>query len=202
MSKILYISDTHFCHANMLKYDERPWLTIEEGDKALIEKWNTAVTDDDLVYMLGDFVWGNYENCKNIISQLKGQIYIIKGNHDRSANLNKLMVDFPRKILGWSEQTTICDNDRMVVLNHCPILCYSNMFRGWYHLFGHVHKTLDFDIFRYAKEKMEMNYNMKFPMYNVGALLLDYTPRTLDEIVEIFKQPDISVSPKQILNRI
>ena len=30
-----YIADTHFCHKNILRYDDRPWDSLEEMESAL-----------------------------------------------------------------------------------------------------------------------------------------------------------------------
>ena len=38
-----YISDLHFGHYNVLKYDNRPFSSIEEMDKKIIENWNEVV---------------------------------------------------------------------------------------------------------------------------------------------------------------
>ena len=44
------ISDTHFGHANMTKYHDRP----ERFDRVLIENWNRVVGKQDLIIHLGD----------------------------------------------------------------------------------------------------------------------------------------------------
>ena len=49
MSKNFYISDLHFGHANILHFDNRPWLNIDDMEKALINNWNNVVTNDDTV---------------------------------------------------------------------------------------------------------------------------------------------------------
>ncbi|MBX4152323.1 hypothetical protein [Paenibacillus lautus] len=55
---VYYTSDTHFCHKNILHYENRPYQDTEEMDAALIEKWNNVVSKNDTVYHLGDFVFG------------------------------------------------------------------------------------------------------------------------------------------------
>ena len=53
-----YISDLHFGHANILKFDNRPFRNTEEMETALIENWNSTVSAGDITYILGDFCWG------------------------------------------------------------------------------------------------------------------------------------------------
>ena len=78
MSKIWFTGDTHFSSERTLELSKRPFRSVEEMDKILIENWNSVVGENDTVYHLGDF--GNYE----IIKQLNGSINLIKGNYDRN----------------------------------------------------------------------------------------------------------------------
>lgn len=48
-----FISDIHFGHNNCLAFDSRPFKTIEEHDKVLIDNWNDTVSCEDHVYILG-----------------------------------------------------------------------------------------------------------------------------------------------------
>lgn len=54
MSKIFFTSDLHFGHKNILSYDNRPFLTTEVNDEAIIKKWNDKVGIEDTVWILGD----------------------------------------------------------------------------------------------------------------------------------------------------
>jgi calcineurin-like phosphoesterase family protein len=50
-------------------------------DYNLIKNWNEKVPPDGLVFHLGDFGWGGYQEYKKIRDQLNGKIILIKGNH-------------------------------------------------------------------------------------------------------------------------
>ena len=39
----------------VLKWTKRPFSSIEEMDRILIENWNNKVNEEDDVYILGDF---------------------------------------------------------------------------------------------------------------------------------------------------
>ena len=69
-------------HKNIISYCNRPYKTVEEMNKDLIEKWNSVVKKDDLVYHLGDFCLGNKEKIKTFVNQLNGKINLVMGNHD------------------------------------------------------------------------------------------------------------------------
>ena len=49
---IFFISDLHLGHANVLRYDNRPFANVDEMHNTLVERWNSVVGDDDVVYFL------------------------------------------------------------------------------------------------------------------------------------------------------
>lgn len=87
---IYFTSDTHFHHKNILNFENRPYKTVEEMNEDLIERWNSQVNDDDIVYHLGDLCLSSFENTVNILKQLKGKIILIKGNHDHSQKFTRI----------------------------------------------------------------------------------------------------------------
>ena len=80
--KVFFTSDLHFGHANVIRFDGRPFETVEEMNEELIRRWNAKVDKGDLVYVLGDMIW-RMQDCASVIRRLNGQIILIKGNHDR-----------------------------------------------------------------------------------------------------------------------
>ena len=64
--KYFFTSDTHFGHSNIIKFCNRPFKNAEEMDRVLIENWNNKVPEDGLVFHLGDFGWGGYQEYKKI----------------------------------------------------------------------------------------------------------------------------------------
>lgn len=77
-----FTSDLHFFHKNVIKYCKRPFSSVEEMNEKLIELWNKQVSSKDLVYILGDFSFGNYEDTIKIVKRLNGHKILIRGNHD------------------------------------------------------------------------------------------------------------------------
>ena len=83
MPNVFFTSDLHFGHKNIIRFDNRPFFSVEEMDKTLIENWNRKVSEDDTVYILGDISWYNDEKTTEIFAGLNGHKILIKGNHDR-----------------------------------------------------------------------------------------------------------------------
>jgi calcineurin-like phosphoesterase family protein len=88
---IYIISDTHFCHENIIKYCERPFECADEMDAAIKKKWRRNVSQDDTVIHLGDVGLTSPYALKDIITSLPGMKILILGNHDRAA---KAMMEF------------------------------------------------------------------------------------------------------------
>ena len=176
-----YIADWHYGHANSINFDNRPFIDVDQMNKELIERWNGVVAPGDVTYILGDMFWCKCEEAISVLDQLNGQKILVKGNHDR-CNDGKFIKKFA-SVTGYLE---VNDNGRNIVLSHYPIPCFKNHFYGWYHLYGHVHTSFEYNMMEHDKYLMEELYTKPCEMYNVGAMLsyMDYTPRTLDEILE------------------
>lgn len=83
MSKIYFISDTHFNHKMLIEGKKRSFKTVEDMNNFIIKNWNKTILDEDIIYHLGDVALNkkvDYEN--NILPELKGQKIFIQGNHD------------------------------------------------------------------------------------------------------------------------
>ena len=184
---IRYISDLHFLHKNIIRYDNRPWIDPQEMTEGMVKRWNEVVVPEDMVYILGDVVWSKkYEDWKKIVSRLNGRKFIIKGNHDKTDILNQLVAD--KIITGWSHQEVIFDNGCYVILNHSPMPFFVNMHHdNTHHLYGHVHISFDYQAIKHLRRQIEDLYLHPVRMYNVGCMIrgIDYVPRTLDEIIQI-----------------
>ena len=87
MSRVFFTSDTHFGHNREFLYQPRGFSSIWEHDKQIIENWNSIVQPDDEVYHLGDIMLGDNEYGISYLKQLKGQIHIIRGNHDTNTRM-------------------------------------------------------------------------------------------------------------------
>jgi calcineurin-like phosphoesterase family protein len=80
--RVFLISDTHFSHNNIIRYEYRPFKDTHEMDEYMIVKWNSTVTENDLVFHLGDVYIGSAKKAGEILNRLNGRKILIIGNHD------------------------------------------------------------------------------------------------------------------------
>lgn len=183
-----YIADTHFGHANIIRFDERPFKDTLEMEQTLIKNWNERVTKDDVVYILGDFCWGTEKDWLRILDKLNGAKVLIKGNHDLKNPSATLKSKF-RQICDYKE---ITDHRRRIIMSHYPLMFYRASYGDdvW-HFCGHTHNRTAEEFKRQEftrdliKSKSE-DYDNRGHIINVGCMMdyIDYTPRTADELIE------------------
>lgn len=82
MERTFFIADTHFGHSSIIDYENRPFSDVREMDDTIIRNWNSAVSDGDRVFVIGDFSAYGREMTADICRSLNGRKYLIMGNHD------------------------------------------------------------------------------------------------------------------------
>lgn len=133
MNDIWFISDTHFGHANILKYCNRPFASVEEMNEKIIENWNKVIKPGDRVFHCGDFGFGTADEMLAIFNRLRGQKYLIEGNHDDES------LD-PRLKWLWIKDTfNLKYGDKSYFLAHYAHRVWNKSFHGARHVFGHTH---------------------------------------------------------------
>ncbi len=179
-----FIADMHFGHVDALAFDNRPFKTIEEHDHALAENWNQAVGMEDEVFVLGDISWYNATRTVEILKGLNGIKHLIVGNHDKKLLKNREFQSMFAEITDYKE--ILFPNNKGVVLSHYPIPCFNHHYYEWCHMYGHVHRSFEWNMMERVRYEMEALYDKPCRMYNCGVMIdyMNYTPRTLDEIVE------------------
>lgn len=82
---IYLTSDLHLNHENIIKYEmtTRPFSTVEKMNETIVRNWNSVVSNEDTVYVLGDFFMGDNQKIEPILNSLNyKEIILIRGNHD------------------------------------------------------------------------------------------------------------------------
>lgn len=191
-----YIGDLHLGHKNVLKLDFlnncRNFGSLEEHDNLIISNINKVVTPQDNLYFLGDVSWYHPKETAELIERINCKNrFLIKGNHDKWAKDGKCKKLFQ----GIYDYKQIEDNGKQLILSHYPLMMWNGQHRGSIHLFAHLHNTKEYyDYMEFVKELdkriKDRDGDRYHPLqaYNVGCMLWDYTPVTLDQILEIDKE--------------
>ena len=179
------ISDTHFSHANIIKYCSRPFRNTTDMDEVMISRWQHAVKPDDLIYHLGDVgylkgsqVPGEPSYIEKVMARLPGKKILILGNHDKSAErMMELGFDFA------CESMMITAFGKMLYLNHRPLPLLPHGADRIIH--GHIHNSTPESRKPYVHkgEMVEIpNFNI-----NISVEMTNYAPVSLKALVEKIK---------------
>jgi calcineurin-like phosphoesterase family protein len=78
-------ADLHIGHFNIIRYCNRPFKDLDQMHETIIGKWNQRVQNGDIVYLLGDLGFVNRSDLEisSFLSRVNGEIYLIRGNHDK-----------------------------------------------------------------------------------------------------------------------
>lgn len=131
---IYFTADNHFQHANIIRYCNRPFKTIEQHDETQIVNWNSIVTPKDTIYILGDVGFGD---ISKILERLNGTKILILGSHDKSA------LQYPQYFAKISPLLEISIEGQVIILCHYAMRVWSKSHYGSFHLFGHSHGRLE-----------------------------------------------------------
>lgn len=172
---IYYTSDQHFGHKNIIKYCNRPFDSIEAMDAAMIERWNSVVTPQDGIVILGDFSFYSSDKTKKIIKQLNGHKMFLPGNHDAG----RTYVKYFDCLLNVATCGMFKVGKHGVYINHFP---YKGSYKD--------HRERDFSVSEPISQKnfllhghVHDSWKVKDNMINVGVDVWDFTPVS-SEILE------------------
>ena len=75
---IFFTADTHFGHEKAITYhwnDKkiRPWISVIDQDRELIDNWNSIISKDDTVYHIGDVCDTSVVNMGDCLDKLNGK---------------------------------------------------------------------------------------------------------------------------------
>jgi len=82
-------SDLHLFHSNIIVYCGRPQPDVDQMNESIISAWNSVVSPDDRVVVVGDLSAGlgsRKDELKEVIGRLKGRKTLVRGNHDHQTN--------------------------------------------------------------------------------------------------------------------
>lgn len=167
-----FTSDTHFSHASIITFCQRPFLGVTEMDETLITRWNQVVKPSDHVYHLGDVAMVRPKRIRHILERLQGHKRLVRGNHDvyRTAEY----WEFFEEIHG----VRVMDN---LLFTHIPVHPASlGRFRANVH--GHIHNNQG-GSFLPVRRVDHVTQTVRWcPYVNVSVEVTDYRPLSFDEV--------------------
>lgn len=167
----LYISDLHFGHANVIHFDHRPFSDVDEMDRCMIKLWNSRVSNEDDVFIVGDFCHRAGKTPDWYLRQLKGHKHLIIGNHD------KVTLDCEnaaKYIESADKMLYVPDGDKHICVCHFPIADWNKARHGAWHIYGHIHGDVG-DVYQFMHQRERA--------LNAAACINHYTPASFQELV-------------------
>lgn len=172
---IYFSSDLHCGHDRSFIYGPRGFSSIQEHDEAIIERWNSIVTAEDEVYILGDLMLKDNEHGIECLKRLNGTKYFVRGNHDtdtRVALYSEAGISFA------GDAHYLRYNGYHFYLSHYPTLTGNlekeTLKQMTLNLYGHTHQKTNF-------------YEDRFYMYHTGVDSHDCYPVSIDQIIDEMK---------------
>lgn len=190
---LYFTSDLHFGHRNVIRFCNRPFENEKEMGEKLIENWNNTVSNDDIVFVLGDTFWFNdSRSIKKVLSRLNGEtIYILPGNHCDFSAYHRITDD---------ERIVLCDDVVVLWLEsegypmkgwerkiyelwmcHYPMMTWPHRENGALQLFGHIHSKIE------SRDGVDQDLPLHWNQIDVGCDRWDYTPVSFETLIELFK---------------
>jgi len=111
--KIFFTSDTHYGHTNICRgvskwkdfngnvpiKQTRDFNTLEDMNDAIVKSINSVVGENDILFHLGDWSFGGFENIAEFRSRIVCKnIHLILGNHDHHIERNKQLTNFYKNL--------------------------------------------------------------------------------------------------------
>lgn len=160
-------ADTHLGHR--LMEERRPWDTLEEHDEAIIERWNSVVRANDIVWHLGDVAMNR--NKLHLAGRLNGRKKLVMGNHDTHPIAEFLEI---------FEEVRACKVLHDMILTHIPVH-EAQLRRFGVNVHGHTHGHRVMHV-PYPENGLGFDNNIDPRYICVSMEQIDYTPVSIEKI--------------------
>ena len=177
--KTWFISDTHFCSNNIIKYCHRPFKDADEMNEEMVRRWNEVVQPQDTVYHLGDFVMEQSEQIPRFLERLNGHIILVRGNHETRRKL-AVLAQYPEKVeirdiayLQYKKLFFVMCHMPMTNPDFLDMVVQDNSEVVMMH--GHVHDKVPF-------------FTPDTHSFNVSVDVIDFRPVDIDTVYEMVKR--------------
>lgn len=190
---IWFTSDSHFWHANVIKYCSRPFYSVEVMNETLVANWNSVVKPEDTIIHLGDFSFA-LRSVELYSERLNGHKKLVPGNHDPIHPCNKIWKKAVKRgegkqiykaytergweILPLTSTMKLNGLDEEVVLSHMPYTTIQEKFKefipkdeGKWLICGHIHQ----------------HWTVSGRQVNVGVDRFNMFPVSEEDVVKLIK---------------
>jgi len=166
--KIFVTSNQQFGRKGAIKKYKRPFNSIKDMNSNLIDAWNSVVTDEDTVYVLGNFAW-DPESFELASNSLNGDIIILKGEYDKASH--EVIDTGGGGNIDYIYDSILGIPEASAVLSYWPLSEWPLKSKGSYSVIG------------YPDTKYKTDYKTK--VINCSCDLSDYKPIELRKYVAL-----------------
>lgn len=174
MSRVFFTSDTHYGHAKIIGYANRPFKNVDQMNYEMMVNWNSVVRPEDTVYHIGDFAFCSTDEACAIAKELHGHKHLIFGNHDKRLRKESSFTKLWESTSDYKEIKVPDGGDvRRIILCHYSFKVWNQSHHGSWNLYGHSHGTLPDDPGSLS--------------FDVGVDCWNYTPISYEEVKQKMK---------------
>lgn len=182
--KTWFSSDFHLGHNNIAgpscsqwKNGYRDFNSLHEMNENILYEINKVVGQDDVLYFLGDFCFGDHRKtlewrariiCKNI--------FWLKGNHDRKQHL------YNDGFIWVGDVLSVIIEKQPIFMSHYKHAIWEGSHKGYWHLYGHSHSSA---------ENWEIGKSMDVGIDNAYKLLGEYRPFSFEEVKRLLDKRNL-----------
>lgn len=186
LNKVFFTSDLHLDHGNIIDYQGRPFKNKDHMNHSIIDKWNEVVSPHDTVYILGDVALASEGKTYHLIHKLNGNLYLVRGNHDKSVLKKQYNRDRFEQIDGALsiklKDPNVLPKGQLIYLHHYSCRVWEKSHEGSWHLYGHSHSEI---------EDFPWGKSMDVGVDNAYKLFGEFRPFTFFEIKNILDKRKI-----------
>ena len=171
-----FTADLHLGHSEIIGFSNRPFESVSDMNRALISNWNSRVSNEDHVYIIGDLFYSGrdakgHKEAIELVSKLNGILHLVAGNHDMPYLKN---TDYHYLFADVDHLRYLKHEGKDIFLCHYPLAEWSGFFRGSWHIYGHIHNQ---------KNAAFMHMRTLEHALNAGVDICNYMPVTFEELV-------------------
>jgi len=176
-------SDFHINHQNISGKNQSKWdkgyrdfSSLDEMNKAILKGINNNVKEDDILYFLGDFCFGNHKLTSVWRNEIKCKtIHVCKGNHDSHID------DYKDSFTSIQDVLTVKHGKNTFFFSHYSHRIWLGSHKGFIHCYGHSHNSIP----DYGKS-MDVGIDVAY------GRLGEYRPFRIEEIISIMDKKEIT----------